>query len=136
MPVKLNGAYLPYPTIRISGKKTIVETSLVGQGGTVKELISLQDYHISIKGLIIGTDGNWPEEAVKILIETYKIGKAVSIDCPLTDLFLISPENHGSNQAVITGIDFPETKGVENVVGYSLELVSDHDFELVLNGLG
>ncbi len=39
---------LPDAIISITGKKTIVETAMVERKGTVKELISVDDYDITI----------------------------------------------------------------------------------------
>ena len=132
MPVRLNGVILPYPVMSIRGKKTIVQTPLTRQNGTVKELISTNDYIINIKGLLIGTDGAWPEEDIKQLMNLYRMGESLSIESALTDLILLGPERGGSHQVVISSLSFPESKGTQHVTGYSMELLSDCNFELTL----
>jgi hypothetical protein len=67
MPVKLNDYWLHLPVISISSKKVIVSTALVERKGTVKELISTEDYMITIKGIIIRPDNNFPEQRSKSL---------------------------------------------------------------------
>ncbi|KAA6348039.1 hypothetical protein EZS27_004491 [termite gut metagenome] len=47
---------MPNAAISIRGKKTIVETAMVGRKGTVKELISVNDYEINIAGKVLDTD--------------------------------------------------------------------------------
>ncbi len=61
MPVALNGYQLPLePIISISGKKTIIETPLTGntRRGTVKEIITTDDYEVKIRGIIINETAN------------------------------------------------------------------------------
>lgn len=110
-------------------KKTIVETPLVGQRGSVKELISRQDYHVSITGcLISGEKGFWPEDRVNALRELYEINDAVSLKCALTDCFFDEDD-----KVVITEMSFPNPDQVEDVVPVSLQCVSDRVFELKID---
>ena len=51
---------MPNSLISIRGKKNIVSTPMVGRKGTVKELISMDDYEISIQGVALDTD--WPDD--------------------------------------------------------------------------
>jgi hypothetical protein len=56
MPVKIGGYQLPNePTVLITGRKRIIETALAGstKRGTVKELISVDDYELTIRGIAI-----------------------------------------------------------------------------------
>lgn len=132
MPVRLNGVELPLPVIRISGRKNIVETSLVNRQGTVKELISSDDYRISIRGICLGDGSNWPEEQITMLEELFKLNQSVKISNVLTDIFLVRPDRSGSDSVVITDLTIMETKGFKGVVPYSMELVSDAEFELII----
>lgn len=110
-------------------KKTIVETPLVGQRGSVKELISCQDYQVSITGcLISGEKGFWPEDRVNALRELYEINDAVSLKCALTDCFFDEDD-----KVVITEMSFPNPDQVEDVVPVSLQCVSDRVFELKID---
>ena len=130
MPAQLGGQALPFPVVRISGQKTIVETPMVARRGTVKELIAIDDYKISIKGIIIDPDGHWPEAQIDALRKLYERAEALSLNCAFTNIFLGSPEAGGSDKVVITSLEFPECKGAKNVTGYSMELVSDQPFKL------
>src|SRR5690242_2576505 len=51
---------LPYSIIRAESKKHIIETPLTERMGTVKELVTIENYKFSVKGLLIDADGNWP----------------------------------------------------------------------------
>ena len=122
---------LPYPVMSISSKKTLIETALTERRGTVKELINIQDYEITIKGLIIGRTREFPQDDVAQLRDLYEQNVAVSISNPVTDIFLLRPDRNGSDQVVITSLKFPEAKGVKNVRGYEMTLVSDEPFNLI-----
>ncbi|PQJ12124.1 hypothetical protein CJD36_010080 [Flavipsychrobacter stenotrophus] len=89
---------LPHPVISITSKKTIIETPLTERRGTVKELINIQDYEIIIKGFIIGSKNEFPEQEVTMLRTVYEQNAALSIKCPLTDIFLLRPDRKGSDQ--------------------------------------
>ena len=122
---------LPYPVISITCKKTIVETVLTERRGTVKELINIQDYEIVIKGFIIGANGEFPEGEIATLRTIYEQNVPLSIQCPLTDVFLLRPDRKGSDQVVITSLSFPPISGVKNMKSYELHMVSDEPFNLI-----
>ena len=122
---------LPYPVITVASRKTIVETPLTERRGTIKELINIQDYEIVIKGFIIGNANEFPETDVTRLRNIYEQNVALSIQCPLTDIFLLRPDRSGSDQVVIKELTFPAIAGVKNVRPYQVRMVSDEPFNLV-----
>jgi len=130
MPVKLDGYDLEHPVISIVGKKNIIETSLTERQGTVKELINIADWEITIRGLIIDKYGDFPEDEIQKMVDLFHKNKAVEIECALTDSFLMRWERKGNNLVVIEEINFPEVKGIMNVRPYELKLVSDAPFNL------
>ena len=75
---------IPNAVIQAVGKKTIVETAMVGRRGSVKELIAVDDYEISIAGVISG-NGEYPEDAISEIDELYNINEPVTLQCALTD---------------------------------------------------
>jgi hypothetical protein len=130
MPVRLRDYQLPNePTVLITGKKNIVKTALAGntQSGTVKELISVEDYDIVIRGIAINTDSKftYPEDQIKAIHELFLLNEAHFIDCGLTALL-------GIDKLVIEEITFPEMIGIQHAQAYELKCVSDNDFELVI----
>lgn len=127
MPVKLGEVNLPNPVIKITSKKTIVETAMVNRVGTVKELISLEDYRINIKGIIITEDNSYPEDDIRTIHELYKQNTSFPIISALTNIFLTD-----DNKVVITDITWPEVSGTQNVKTYEMNLVSDHPFDLII----
>jgi hypothetical protein len=123
---------LPNPVIAISSRKVVVETPMTERRGTVKELINIEDYEIVIKGFIIGEANEFPEAEVATLREVYEKNVALSIQCPLTDLFLLRPGRNGSDKVVIKELRLPSITGVKNIRPYELYMVSDEAFSLVL----
>lgn len=111
--------------ISITTKKTIVETPLVGVRGAVKELISIDDYKISIKGFLTGED--YPEQKVEELKSLFEINQAVELESAITDILL-----PWQKKVVITALSLPPTPGVETIQAYSIELTSDQPFELII----
>ena len=122
---------LPYPVISVTSRKTIVETPLTERRGTIKELINIQDYEIVIKGFIIGNANEFPETEVTRLRNIYEQNVALSIQCPLTDIFLLRPDRSGSDQVIMRELTFPSITGVKNVRPYQVRMVSDEPFNLV-----
>ena len=123
---------LPYPVVSVTSKKTIIETPLTERGGTVKELVNVQDYEIVVKGFIVNNAGNeFPEQQVAALRGIYEQNAALSIQCPLTDIFLLRPGRSGSDKVVVRDMKFPAVTGIKNVRPYELHLVSDEPFNLI-----
>lgn len=116
---------IPNAVISIRGKKTIVETAMVGRKGTVKELISVDDYDIRIAGVCLDVD--FPDSQLGDLAELYNINESVTLKCALTDIFLDEED-----KVVIKSIDFAEMKGCETAQVFTMELVTDRSFELIL----
>lgn len=129
MPVVLEhkgGEYeIPNAVISINGKKTVVETAMIGRKGTVKELISVDDYEINIAGVAL--DSDFPDQQIARLNELYNINEAVTLKCALTDIFL-----EEEDKVVIKSIDFQEMRGCETAQAFKMGLVTDRSFELIL----
>lgn len=125
MSVKLGTLDLYNPVISISNKKTIVQTALVNRSGTVKEMISKEDYKINIKGVIIREDNTYPDEEISDLMALFNKNEALPIYCALTSLLFDEGE-----KVVITDLSFPPTPGTQNIQAYDLTLISDLKFIL------
>lgn len=116
---------IPNAIISFTGKKTIVETPMVGRKGAVKELINVDDYEITIQGIASAND--YPEEAMKELSELYSLNESLTLECAMTDTFL------GQNpQVVIKSMDFADMKGVECFQAFKITLTTDYSFELII----
>ena len=127
---------LPYTVVKISGKKTIIETAVAERRGTVKEQFNIDDYSISVKGFLIGEDRQWPEGQMEQLRSLYEKGSAVTMDNALTNIFLTDPtlSNDEQRRVVIKDLDFAEvTGGRIHVRPFSMSIVSDSVFTLEIN---
>lgn len=127
MPVQLGGVQLWHPVMRATGRKTIVETPLVERGGSVKEIIAIDDWAISIRGTIKNQKGQWPYDELQQLLDLYQRNEAVSIVSALTSRLL-----NGNEYVVIKNLDLPDNPGFEESVFYEMECVADMPFELEL----
>ena len=116
---------IPNAVISFTGKKSIVETAMVGRKGSVKELISIDDYEISIQGIALA--GDFPEDALSELNELYNINEAVILKCALTDIFLADED-----RVVIKSMDISDMKGQESFLVFKMDLVTDCGFELTI----
>lgn len=125
MPIYLNGVELPNTIISIKGSKTIVETAMVGRKGTVKELISVDDYDISVVGVILVDD--FPDEGIAELRDLFNMTESISLKSALTDIFL-----EEDDKVVIKGVEFPAMKGYETAQIFKMSLISDQSFELTI----
>jgi len=128
MPMEIGGVLLPNePTIMIAGKKKIEKTGLVGskRRGSVKELIRIDDYSITIRGIALNYNSKkvYPEDIVKQLNDLHLRREALSIKCALTSLL-------GIYRLVIDDVRFTEMIGVQHAQAYEFLCTSDEDFIL------
>lgn len=114
--------------VSITGRKNIISTPLVGRKGSVKELINEDDYQVSITGLVIGDDRQFPEEKLDRINVLYTVNEAVTLKCALTDVFLSEDD-----KVVITDISFPPSAQTEYTQVVEIKCVSDRAFELIIN---
>lgn len=111
----------------IVSKKTIVETQLVNQQGSVKEEISIDDWEINVKGIIISPDMDYPDQQVSELRQLYKTSESLEIENARTSLLFEDNE-----KVVVKNLKFPEVKGFKNMQAFECDLVSDIEFKLII----
>lgn len=107
----------------ITNRKKIVTTELINRGGTVKEEISIGDWELTVKGLIVGK--TYPEKEVQTLIDMYKKHQPLWINNARTSMCMTDGE-----RVVMTDMSLPALSGYENVQPYEVKLLSDVEFEL------
>lgn len=113
--------------VSVTGTKNIVRTPLVGRRGSVKELVGIGDYKISIAAFIRSTDGSYPEAQLTRMRELFNIDESVELISVLTDLLLDE-----GDRVVITDIQYPPTPGVEDGQAVTIECETDSPFELTI----
>ena len=119
------------PRISVSGKNVVVKRDVMKHTGSntirgsVKELWSVGDYDINIEGILIGSNGEYPTEAVQRLVNI----------CESREPVIISNDNLNNpldiQRIVIESYDFPFTKGLNNQV-FSIQATSDVQYSLLI----
>ncbi len=110
----------------ISFGKNIVKTAIVGRNGTVKELISLTDRIINIKGVLVSPNNEYPEEQVQRLLNICDLQTDIEVVSPFLALFKVY-------NLVIEDCKFPQREGFRNVQAFELSCVSDSPIEVDIN---
>ena len=137
LPVKLYAGplqvNLPYSVISIQREKIYVSTPLIERKGTVKELFSTDDYHIELKGFLIGRNQQFPENDLQQLRQLVDLNTDLILDNALTNIFLSDPKASAREQrrVVIKNFSLPEVSGGrKNVRPFAMKLLSDSVFNL------
>lgn len=105
--------------------KEIVTTKVAGRDGTIKEYIGLDDWQITIKGLIIDPKSprTYPADMVSNLNKIKDAPCALPITnriCELLNIYSI----------VIKDISFPSTEAFPGVQAFVITAMSDAPFEI------
>lgn len=127
MPVRINGWLIPFAVVAITPRKTVVSTPMVERQGSVHEIISIDDYSINIKGILIGMTDDYPEEEVIKVHELFLINRSLELRSAKTDIFL-----KGEDKVVIKEIPLPVVPGVQHAQPFEIVCVSDTIFTLEL----
>lgn len=116
------------PLVSVS-MKNIITRRQVAKGekrGTVKERWTEDDADITITGIMIGLDGEYPEDDVAKLQAFFKQRRSIDVECtPLND--------RGIHQIAVESLDLPHTKGSANQA-FSIKAYSDDADELLAEG--
>lgn len=129
--VKEDGAETPriiFPVVLIeaSRSKIIEVTTIEGKNGSIKEFSSLSDYDVSLKGIFVGNDGNYPSQQVQNLARLESCPVAINI----SNTFL---GYMGVKKLIVKRINWRSMQGYENLQAFELECISDKDVELIIN---
>lgn len=106
----------------VEQSKSIVTTQIAGASGTVKEYIGLNDYRITINGVINGNNNVYPQGIVSSL--TRSLNAPVSLN--LTANFLAQ---FGIIKGVVTDYIFPQVEGSNSIQPFSIIFLSDNTIE-------
>jgi hypothetical protein len=127
MPVTIDGLLIPFAVMSIGCRKTIIETSLPERQGSVKEIISIEDYQINVKGFIISPNDDFPEDEIIRLEQLFTKNASLEMRSVLTDIFLKGDFDH---HIVVKNINFPANPGVQHAKPFELDCLSDSIFDL------
>lgn len=129
LPVYLNNYLVPFAVLGMTWKKTFVSTAMPERGGSVKELISIDDYDFNIKGIVIKDENVFPESEVIDLHNLFKINASITIRSVLSDIVLDGAFDH---KVIVKNVKWPAVSGVEHAKPFEMELESDMIFDLEL----
>ena len=129
--------YLPYAALSVSGNAGYIKTPLNQRKGTVKELYSIDDYVITVKGFFIDKQTRtFPESDITNLKKLYEAGTSFKLDNALTNIFLEDANLPPDQQyrVIIDRFDMPEViGGRKSMRPFSMQLSSDYIFTLTLS---
>jgi hypothetical protein len=107
----------------VSRASIIIKTQIQGRSGTVKEYISKDDYSISINGIIVGENGQYPEAEALAL---QRIAEA-PVPIPIVSRFLNALEIYN---VVVEDYSMPQTAGGISKQDFTIMAISDEPLEL------
>ena len=122
---------LPYCVISAQCKKTIIKTPLTERGGTVKELVNVDDWQFTVEGFLVNRSNEFPEDDFTTLVRLYECNTPIEISSIITDIVLKRPARGGSVHVVIEDLSFPANRGVKHVKPYMMKLCGDGIVNLV-----
>lgn len=125
--INFKGLNIQLALISVMNQKNIIETSLQGRNGTVKEYISDGDYQIKIEGKIYGHGANnYPQDDVQKLIQICKAPQAITITSDFLKLFDVS-------SIVVKNYTIDQLEGIRNYQEFVLQCLSDKELILLKN---
>ena len=119
--------YLIGVEIDVKQKNKIVATQLVNRTGTVKERIQREDYEVKVYGNLIGKQGKFPHEDLKLLVKILKSASSISCSAAYLDIFDI-------NKLALKDAKFDQ-KGLKyfNTIPIELSFESDEDYDFLVD---
>lgn len=115
----------------VTQTKNVVTTPIQGRDGTVKEYISLGDYKVTIKGIISGYQGTYPQyetqgkynSPVQDLLTICQSNKAINVESWYLTMF-------GIHKLVITDFTIGQNEGEFALQPFEITALSDTPFQL------
>ena len=138
LPVTINNVQIPFAVLGMTWKKTIISTPMPERGGSVNELISIDDYTFNLKGILVDESGNFPEADIIALHEMFKINASLVMRSVLSDIVLSGKSSDKKDdpfghRIIIKEIKWPAVSGVEHAKPFEMDLVSDMIFDLEMD---
>jgi hypothetical protein len=113
--------------VTVMNTKNIIETTLQGRNGTVKEYISDGDYQIKIEGMLYGEGmNNYPQDAVQALHNICLAPQSINVTSSFLKMFNIE-------DIVIKSYNIDQQEGIRNAQPFTLNCVSDRPLILLKN---
>lgn len=129
----IKGVFKTTPDLRyeailltVGQAKKIIKTEIQGRDGTVKEYIGMDDYQVTINGIITGPNGHYPADEVIDLKKVLDAPIAIPVACTYLN-------NLGINSIIIEGYELAQVEGGYSYQTFSINAVSDIAQELQIN---
>lgn len=116
--ITFNDITLDTVLMTVSQAKKIVTTEIQGYDGTVKEYIGMDDYQVTINGIIAGLNGQYPQDVVNALHQLAKAPIAIKV----TSRYL---QNLDINMLVIKDFSYDQEAGGYSKQNFTLSCMSD-----------
>jgi Domain of unknown function (DUF6046) len=111
--------------IEVSMTKNIDTVAVNGVDGTIKTYINDGDFDVRIRGMITSDNQtDYPLDAVKKLIELFKIRQSLKVVCEYLVLF-------GIYELAIMDYQLPQLEGTQNTQLFDISALSDKPIELL-----
>jgi hypothetical protein len=120
--------FFPYTVIGFEREKTIKETEMTEAGGAAKQIISMKDWSISVKGFVIGYQEQLPGDELQALKYVFESKEEVRLKSAYSDLFLSA-----NDRVLIYKLSIPEKPRVIGVRDFAMEMKSDSILTLMID---
>lgn len=111
--------------ITVSQAKKIIKTEIQGRDGTVKEYIGMDDFQVTVNGIISGANGNRPVAEVAALKRMLVAPIAIKV----ASAYL---QNLDISDLVVDSYQLGELEGSYSYQPFSINFISDVPQELIL----
>jgi len=109
--------------LSVNQTKNIVKTQIQGRAGTIKEYIGMGDYSLSIRLIICGDNGVYPEQAVQDIVTMCNCNKEITVTSKYLNKF-------GIQYMVIESYDINQDEGQYSRQAISISASSDKPVNL------
>jgi hypothetical protein len=123
--IQVDGITFDTVLITVEQAKNIVTTQISGRDGTIKEYIGLDDYRITVQGLITGDNGEYPEVNVKTLIGVLTAPVPINVTSKFLTFFNIK-------SVVVADYSLPQVEGSNSIQPFAITLLSDTTIDYVI----
>ena len=111
--------------IAVTQTKKIIKTEIQGRNGTVKEYIGLDDYAVTINGIITGPNGHYPIEDVNNLKAMLDSNQPIDVACKFLQIL-------GIHTLLVESYQLDQKEGGYSYQTFSISCLSDVPQELKL----
>ena len=126
--IRTNGKVYDAVLLTVSQAKKIIRTEIQGRDGTVPEYIGMDDYKITINGIITGPNGVRPVDEISILKKMLDVPVAIDVACDYLNSL-------GIQSIIVDSYVLEQQAGGYSYQIFSIECSSFIPVQLRLNGI-